>query len=239
MLKRSVQLLTVLCLAFAAASAAQAASSKLGGTARATGCNGQAYSYAGLQSNAKAHGVAATLVPMSAPSVIDGHVGGWVGVGGTDAGPGGVAEWLQVGFAAFSGSDGTRSRLYYEVTRPGVNPKYVELDPSVAPGVKRRVAVLEMAGRPSWWRVWVDGAAVSPAIHLPGSHGTWYPQAIGENWNGGTGACNAFAYQFTDVMLAQTNGGGWAPLGDSYVFQDTGYKVMKTATPGDFVAASV
>jgi hypothetical protein len=243
LLKRSVYLIGALCLAFMAASTAQAGSASAtlqAGAAKATGCSGSEYSYAGIQSNSTAHGVAATLVPVQAPSVIDGHVGGWVGVGGTDAGPGGVAEWLQVGVAAFSGSDATRSRMYYEVTRPGVDPKYVELDPSVSPGAQHRVAVLEMAKRHSWWRVWVDGTAVSPAMHLPGSHGTWYPQAIGENWNGGTGACNAFNYRFKDVMLAQTGGGSWKPLGDSYVFQDSRYKVVRTAaTPSSFTAISI
>ena len=239
MLKRSLYIVGVLCLAFMAVSPAQGGTARAILTAKATGCQGSAYAYAGLQSNSTAHGVAATLVPMQAPSVIDGHVGGWVGVGGTDVGPGGVAEWLQVGFAAFSGSDGSRTRLYYEVTRPGADPRYVELDPSVQPGAKHRVAVLEMAKRPSWWRVWVDGRAVSPAIHLPGSHGTWYPQAIGENWNGGTGACNAYSYKFSDVMLAQSSGGGWKPIGEAYTFQDKGYRVLKAASPGNFVATSV
>ena len=41
-------------------------------------------------------------------------------------------------------------------------------------------------------------------------------------------------------MLAQTNGGSWKPLGDSYVFQDSRYKVVKTATtPGSFTALSI
>ena len=32
-------------------------------------------------------------------------------------------------------------------------------------------------------------------------------------------------------MLAQTNGGSWKPIGDSYVFQDTGYKVVRSTQP--------
>jgi hypothetical protein len=192
-----------------------------------------------MQSSTKAHGVAATLVPVQAPAVINGHVGGWVGVGGTDQGPGGVAEWLQVGFSADSTTDGTKSRMYYEVTLPGQSPRYVKLADSVRPGTKHRVAVLEMAKRKSWWRVWVDGKAVSPPIHLPGSHGAWYPQIIGENWNGGTGACNGFTYRFSDVMLAHTNGGNWKPLRETFVFQDPGYKVIRAAAPGNFLATSV
>jgi hypothetical protein len=234
LLKHAARLVAVLCLAFVAATPAQ------GGESKASGCGVSPFSYAGLQSNSKAFGVAATLVPLKAPSVSDGHVGGWVGVGGPDAGPGGVAEWLQVGFASFGGSDSSTSKLYYEVTAAGSSPRYVELDPNVRPGDKHRVLVLEMAKRASWWRVWVDGRPVSPPIHLPGSHGAWYPQAVAENWNGGTGACNGFTYAFSDITLAHANGGKWAPLESSYVFQDPGYKVVQTsATPRSFVATSI
>ena len=97
-----------------------------------------------------------------------------------------------------------------------------------------------MADRKSWWRVWVDRKPVSPPIHLPGSHGAWYPQAVAENWNGGTGACNAYEYSFTDITLAHANGGNWKPLDDSQVFQDAGYKVVQTShTPRSFVATSL
>ena len=231
---RLAQLLGVLCLAALVAAPAQ------GGPARAQGCGAKEYSYAGLASYTKGHGVAATLVPVQAPLVIDGHVGGWVGVGGTDAGPGGVAEWLQVGFAAFSGVDGSRSRLYYEVMRPGQSPKYHELAASVKPGTKHRVAVLEMASRKAWGRVWVDGRAVSPPIHLPGSHGAWHPQAVAENWNGGTGVCNGLSFRVSDLRVAGTNGGTWQPFGDSYVYEDAGYKVVRAeSAPDSFLATSV
>lgn len=239
MSKRISQLVVVLCLAFLAASPAQGGSAKQGGSSKASGCGVSAFSYAGLQSNVKAHGVAATLVPVKAPAVSDGHVGGWVGVGGTNAGPGGVAEWIQVGFAAFSGAD-TSSRMYYEVTAPGSSPKYIELDSSVQTGDTHRVAVLEMAGKKSWWRVWVDRKPVSPPIHLPGSHGAWYPQAVAENWNGGTGACNGYAYRFSDITLAHSSGGNWKPLASSYLFEDAGYDVVETSTtPRSFVATSI
>jgi hypothetical protein len=231
---RTAQLVAVLCLAFLAASPAQ------GGSSKANGCGVNPFSYAGLQSDIKAHGVSATLVPIKAPNVFDGHVGGWVGVGGTNAGPGGVAEWLQVGFAAFSGANSRTSRMYYEVTVAGATPRYVELDPNVKPGDRHRVAVLEMRKRKSWWRVWVDSRPVSPPIHLPGSHGTWYPQAVAENWNGGTGTCNDFTYSFTDITLAHTNGGKWEPLKGSYIFEDPGYKVLRTSSgPRSFVAMSL
>ena len=161
-----------------------AASPAEGGATESAACGIQAYSYAGLQASRTAHGVAATLVSTAAPLVSDGHVGGWIGVGGTSAGPGGAAEWLQTGLAAFAGS---QMEMYYEVTVPGARPRYVELRSAVAAGAANHFAIVEMAHRKSWWRVWVDGHPVSPPIHLPDSDGTWYPQAVAENWNGGAG----------------------------------------------------
>ena len=73
-----------------------------GGNASATGCGVKEFSYAGLQSDSTAHGVSARLSTTVAPGVINGHVGGWIGVGGVDSGPGGTAEWLQAGYAAFT-----------------------------------------------------------------------------------------------------------------------------------------
>lgn len=234
MLKHAIRLAAVFCLAFLAVSPAQGRSKK------ASACAVSPYSYAGLQSDRKAHGVAATLTPVKAPLVSDGHVGGWVGVGGTEAGPGGVAEWIQVGFASFSGLESRTSKLYYEVTIAGSTPKYVELDPSVKPGDAHRVSVLEMSHKKSWWRVWVDHKPVSPPIHLPGSHGAWYPQAVAENWNGGTGTCNTYAYRFSDVKLAKTNGGVWLSLKHRYLFEDAGYQVVQTSrVPSNFVATSL
>jgi hypothetical protein len=97
-----------------------------------------------------------------------------------------------------------------------------------------------MSKRNSWWRVWVDHKPASGPIFLPKSHGSWYPQAVAENWNGGTGACNAYAYRFSNVRLAHTNGGSWKPLTDRYLFHDKGYRVVQTSRlPSSFVATSV
>jgi hypothetical protein len=229
--RRVSSVLILLTIAILAVSPAEAENSK------SSACVGREYSYAGLQSARKAHGVAATLVPVRAPFVSDGHIGGWIGVGGTDGGPGGAAEWIQIGFAAFGPS--RRIRMYYEVTVAGSEPRYVELDANVKPGDRHRLTVLEMSKRRSWWRVWVDGKPVSPPIRLPGSHGAWYPQAVGENWNGGTGTCNDFAYRFEDITLARANGGVWRPLQESYVFQDAGYRVVKSRVAGTFLATSL
>jgi hypothetical protein len=230
--RRTLPVLAALVLALLAASVADGRSS------RANACGAREYSYAGLQSDSKGHGVGATLVPLRTPAVSAGHVGAWIGVGGVNLGPNGTAEWLQVGFSAFP-SDRT-SRIYYEVTVPGSDPRYVELNSSVKAGEKHSFKVLEMANRKAWWRVWLDGKAVSPAIHLPGSHGAWYPQAMAESWNGGVRACNAFNYRFSNVTQAHADGGDWRPLTRSVSFHDAGYRFVQTSrVPSNFLAASL
>jgi hypothetical protein len=231
-LVRVMSILAVLTLVVFAASPAE------GGKSNSSTCGAKEFSYAGLQSENKAHGVQAVITPLDFPTVSDGHVGGWVGVGGTDAGPGGSAEWLQVGLASFAPEN--TIRLYYEVTIAGKAPHYYELNPDVQPGEKHKVAVLEMRKHNSWWRVWVDGRPVTKPIHLPGSHGTWYPQALAENWNGGTGTCNTYAYKFSDVRLAKANGGVWHSLKRRSLFEDAGYQVVQTSrVPSNFVATSL
>ena len=162
---RILSILAMFSVVFLAVSPAE------GGKSNSNACGAKEFAYAGLQSENIAHGVSATIAPLALPTVADGHVGGWIGVGGTKSGPGGVAAWLQVGLSAFGPSQTTR--MYYEVTTAGSDPKYVELAAQVAPGEKHNFSVLEMAGKKSWWRVWVDNRPVSPPIYLAGSHGTW------------------------------------------------------------------
>jgi hypothetical protein len=208
-----------------------------GGKSSAKACRNQEFAYAGFQADDTAHGVRTTITPLAQPTVEDGHVAGWIGVGGVDAGPGRTAEWLQTGLASFSPYD--TMYLYYEVTVGG-KTRYHELAADVKPGEKHDLAVLEVHHRNSWWRVWVDGKPASKPIHLPGSHGNWYPQAIGENWNGGTGTCNSYAYKFTNVRLAQQNGGSWRRLKERSLFEDPGYQVVQTSRiPSNFVATSL
>jgi len=232
--RRSTSVLVTLCLAslvFLAASPADGQGSQ-------GACGATSYSYAGLQADRRASGVAASLVPLQTPSVSVGHVAGWIGVGGTQAGPGGTAEWLQVGLDSID-NDQT-SRMYYEVTVAGSQPRYVELDHSVPAGERHHFAVLEMGKRHSWWRVWVDNKAVTGPIHLPGSHGKWFPQAVAENWNGNKGACNAYDYRFVNVRLARRPGGVWRSLKSSYTFHDAGYELVRTSRAAQsFEAASV
>ena len=232
MARRTLSVVAALCVGLLAASVADGRSKKR------NVCGANEYSYAGLQSASKAHGVGATLVPLETPGVSAGHVGAWIGVGGTDSGPHGSAEWLQIGFSAFAGD--RISRIYYEVTVAGSEPRYVELDSNVKPGEKHSFKVLEMARRKRWWRVWLDGKAVSPAIRLPGSHGAWYPQASAESWNGGVGACNTFHYRFSNVRLAHADGGDWKPLEQSIPFHDAGYRLIQTSrVPRSFLASSL
>lgn len=198
------------------------------------GCGASAYSYAGFQNVTRAHGVGAAITVLAAPHVQEGHVAAWVGVGGVGLGPGGANEWIQVGLSAFAGSG--ESTLYYEVTRPGKQPRYAAVEEAVPPGAQRRVAVLEVAGRRDWWRVWVDDRVVSAPIHLPESHGAWRPIATAESWNAGTRACNRFRYRFDRVRVADGPGGSWSPFEAGYAFEDPGYSAVRN--PAGFLATA-
>ena len=163
------------------------------------------------------------------PTVANGHVAGWVGVGGPGEGPNGKDEWIQVGFSGFAGSP--NSDLYYEVTRAGSAPQYVEVAHSLPPGTSRRVAVLEVAGQPNAWRVWVDGAAVSKAIYLPQSHGAWRGIATAESWTStGAATCNAFGYRFDDIKVAQQAGGSWQSLSNALPIRTGINKLVRVGT---------
>ena len=201
--------------------------------ASARSCASSPYAYAGLIGRQKVGGVRATITAVRAPSVADGHVAGWVGVGGVDAGPNGQSEWIQVGLSGFSGG---KSQLYYEVTTPAKGTSYTAVVESVSPGASFAVAVVEIAGRANWWRVEVNGKAVSPAIQLPASHGKWQPVVTSETWNGGTGACNGFSYRFADVGAYHT--ASWRKLDSPAVLSDRGYGLASRTTSG-FVAKSL
>jgi hypothetical protein len=196
-------------------------------------CGNEAgYSYAGFQSAHRGHGIRATLVSLGNPKVRNGHVAAWVGVGGSGLGPNGTNQWLQVGLNAFQG---TGSNLYYEVTTGGAAPRYHEIAANVSPGLRHRVAVLEIGSRPNWWRVWVNGKPASPAIHLPGSSGRFQPIATAETWNAGSPVCNGFKYRFDGLGVAAARGGSWHRFVQAHRFQDRHYRV--TASASSFVAA--
>ena len=209
-------LLPVLLAAVAASSSAPAA------PAQSRAC-ADGYTYAGRLNATRAHGVRATLTALSKPQVAAGHVAAWVGVGGVGQGPNGSDAWIQVGLSAFPGSE---SRLYYEVTRPGVAPTYFELESRIRTGDRFRVAVLEMSKRPNHWRVWLNGKAVSAPVELPGSSGRWRPIATAESWAGTGAACNRFNYRFEGVRVAAANGGSWRSFVGGHTFLDSGYRLL-------------
>jgi hypothetical protein len=196
-------------------------------------CGSSGYAYAGLGSSTRAYGVATELQTVGTPQVLSGHVAGWIGVGGPGSGPNGTNEWIQVGFSAFPGS--SFSSLYYEVARPGAAPQYHELDSGLLAGTSRKVAVLELAGRRGWWRVFVDDRAVGEPVFLPGSHGAWRPVATTESWGAGSFVCNRFSYRFGAVAVATRPGGGWQRLAGHYTFQNHGYRI-KRLTAATFLA---
>lgn len=214
--------------------AALVAAAGLAASAPAAFCD-SSYSYAGLVNAGSAHGIRATVRAVELPGVEWGHVGAWVGVGGPGMGPNGEDAWIQVGLSGFVG---TGTRIYFEVARPGGTPRYAEVGGDVGLGEPHRLAVLEMAGRPAHWRVWVDGAPVSEPVYLPGSHGAWSPMAIAESWNGGRAWCNRYAYRFDGVMVAKGPGGGWRALDPGQTFEDPGYRVVLRRPAGFLATAS-
>jgi hypothetical protein len=184
------------------------------------------YTYAGHQAVGTGHGVRATLTQIRDPEVAAGHVAAWVGLGGPSQGPDGTDEWLQVGLATTTDE---QPFLYAEVTRPGAKPAFQLLEQDVPVGVSRRVAVLEMSGRPNWWRIWVDGDPVTNPIFLRGSSLRFAPIATAENWSGGQGACNAFSFRFEHVSVSHGLGGSWHAFQPGYKFLDGGYSVRTLA----------
>jgi hypothetical protein len=209
----------------------------LGGAARALACgNSGGYSYAGMASPNNAYGISAVISPLNAFDILNGHVAGWVGVGGPGLGPDGTNEWLQIGMSGFPGVDG--SDIYYEVAQPNRFPTYHQVAANLPAGSVAKVTVLEMRNRPDWWRVWVNHKPVSPGIHLPQSHNRWSPIATAESWDGGTGGmCNTFLYRFRKVSIAHQAGGGWHPLTNAFQIKSATTKVRHSPGAAAFLAA--
>src|SRR5205085_7394825 len=126
-------------------------------------CGVSEYSYAGFDTTQAVSGVRATITALTVPEVRQGHVAGWLGVGGPGLGPHGTDEWIQIGLSAFP-EDHT-NHVYMEVARPGAEPRYTLLRPVLPARQHHRFAVLELVRHPGWWRVWLDGSPVSRAVH--------------------------------------------------------------------------
>jgi hypothetical protein len=207
------------------------------GAARALACgNTSGYSYAGIAAPSRAYGISALITPLDAFAVLDGHVAGWVGVGGPGEGPGGTNEWLQIGYSGFPSITG--SDIYYEVALPGRTPAYHQVAAGLPVGKGARVTVLELRNRPDYWRVWLNRRPVSPAIRLPESHDRWSPIATAESWDGGNGGtCNTFLYRFRHVSVARTAGGGWEQLTGGFPIRSTTTRVRRSRGAAGFLAA--
>jgi hypothetical protein len=215
---------------------AAGAAAALGGAARASACGSNGYSYAGRVASERAYGISATVTSVQDFDVLHGHVAGWVGVGGPGEGPGGANEWLQVGLSGFPGVGG--SDVYYEVALPGRYPVYHQVASSVPASKAVKVTVLEMHDRPGWWRVSLNGKAVSPPIRLPQSSDRWAPMAMAESWDGGTGgACNTFLYHFRSLKVAHAAGGGWHPLSGGFTIERPRTRVRRSRGSAAFLAA--
>jgi hypothetical protein len=200
-------------------------------------CGEGAYAYAGIGGRQVVSGVSATIAPTTSPSVRDGHVDGWVGVGGPGKGPNGTDEWIQVGLTSVP-NESTNS-IYYEIVSPGRHDATHWLRRGVRVGEQHRFAVLEVKSRPNWWRVWLDGSPASPPVLVPSSHARWTAQAVGESWAGETsGSCNTYAYAFANVAAASVTGGVWSPFDHVEPFQDANYRLVRRSA-SSFLASSV
>jgi hypothetical protein len=223
---RARHLLALLVGALTVAALVGASTTASAGRACISGASSGGYSYAGHQAAYHGHGVRATITATRAPTVEAGHVAGWVGVGGPGQGANGGDEWIQAGIAAMPGMD---PFIYTEITREGAAPKLDLLDEGIAIGRSHKIAVLEMAGRPGWWRVWVDGQAVTEPVALRGSSGRWAPIATAESWNGGTPACNSFGFRFERVSVSYGGGGSWRPFVSGHRFLDGAHTMRDLA----------
>jgi hypothetical protein len=213
------------------------ATAALGGAARAVACgNSGGYSYAGIGAAGHADGVSALISPLNAFNVLDGHVAGWVGVGGPGQGPGGTNEWIQVGYSGFPSILG--SDIYYEVALPNRFPQYHQVSAGLGVGTLTKLTVLEMHDRRNFWRVWVNHRPVSAPIYLPGSDNRWSPIATAESWDGGNGgACNTFLYRFRRVSIAMAPGGGWHQLTGGYPIRSAATRIQRRRGSSGFFAA--
>jgi hypothetical protein len=242
---RARSLLAVLVGAVSAVALVGAATTASAGRACLSETRAGGYSYAGHQAAHRSHGVRATITLTRIPTVDAGHVAGWVGVGGPGQGANGGDAWIQAGIASVPG---TEPFVYAEITREGRAPKLIVVEEGVPVGLSHSLAVLEVSGRPGWWRVWADGRAVTEPVRMRGSSGRWAPIATAESWNAGTPACNAFGFRFERVSVSSGGGASWRPFVSGHRFLDATHTLRDLAAapaekgvgvaPYAFVAAS-
>jgi hypothetical protein len=220
-------LLAVLVGAIAFAALVGASTTATAGRACGDATGNAGYAYAGHQATYRGHGVRATLTLLREPSVAAGHVAGWVGVGGPGQGANGEDAWIQAGIASMPGM---APFIYAEVTHEGRDPEFILIEEGVPVGLSHHIAVLEMSGRPGWWRVWVDGQGATEPVRLRQSSGRWAPIATAETWNGGQAACNSFSFRFERVSVSYGGGGSWRPFVTGHRFLDSGYRLRDLAS---------
>ena len=220
-------LLAVLVGALAVASLVGVSTTASAGRTCGESFGNNGYAYAGHQATYRGHGVRATITVVREPGVASGHVAGWVGVGGPGQGADGEDTWIQAGVASMTGLG---TVLYAEITRDGRDPEFILVEQGVPVGRSHNVAVLEISRRPGWWRVWVDGDAVTEPVRLRESSGRWTPIATAESWNGGEPTCNTFGFQFERVSVSYGGGGSWRPFVSGHRFLDGGYKLQDLAS---------
>jgi hypothetical protein len=202
-----------------------------GGVSLPAGCKAN-YDYAGIQQASPQAGIRANLTNLTVPNVGQGHVAGWIGVGGPGLGPDRTDEWVQVGYAGFPGGS---TQIYYEVAQPNIAPRYHLVDSSVAANANYLMAVVEVST--DGWQVFINGKPTSPVISLPESSGKFAPQAIGETWNAGTTLCNEYAYGFQNVQITTRTGSTWSQGRTGTDWQNNQQRLVKTAADS-FVARS-
>jgi len=208
-----------------------AAVALFGGVAAANACGQDGYSYAGLGAPTMGSGISAVITPLGPFNIANGHVAGWVGVGGPGEGPNGTDEWLQIGLSGFPG---LYTDVYYEVAQPHRDPVYHQVIANPVADHPYHVAVLE--DRPNYWRVWLDGRPVSPSIWLPKSHDQFMPVATAEAWDGGSGgACNNFLYSFQNVRIAHKPSGLFHPMTGGYPIRSDKTTIRRAGST--FIAA--
>ena len=182
-----------------------------GGKSSAKSCGKQEFAYAGFQAEETAHGVRTGIAQLAPPDLSDGHVGGWIGVGGTERGPGrrgrvapGRARGVQRrrpdeqavlrGDGRRRGADVLRARAERRARRRSTDVAVLEMARAqvVVARLGRRQA---RSARRSTFR----------AATAPGTRRRWRRT--------GTAApapATATRYRFTNVTLAHANGGALA-----------------------------
>ncbi|HZB23735.1 MAG TPA: hypothetical protein VE444_07800 [Gaiellaceae bacterium] len=229
-------LLAILVGALCAVAFVGASTTATAGRACLSDADAGGYSYAGHQADSRGHGVRASITLTSRPSVHAGHVAGWVGVGGRGQGTNGGDAWIQAGIASLRGLG---TVLYAEIAREANERQLVVVDDDVVVGRPYRIAVLEVAGHPGWWRVWVDGVPATAKVHMQGTSGRWAAIATAESWNGGTPSCNEFGFRFERVAVSHATGGSWRPFVSGHRFLDGTHALRDLTATRDRTAAFV